>query len=1286
MLRAPSGVLSFRFVRNLFPNVRNSGTLTRLLTRALDRRPSRTLPSLTPRAATRTGSFALVALLAACGTDSATPIPDLVSQGTLLSPAAPLLYSDEAMDVRVRFTRTQGAPAANLPVTVTGPGSWAGPRETDALGELRGNWTPGAAGEDGTGALPDGASTLLLQVEGRTVAVETRVVTRAVTELVVSAPAFARAGDAFALRVEARDGKGQAPGPDYLGEVTLVVDGNADDDASSSTSASAPQALTEAGAAFPLTLTTAGARLFRVEHSAGPRVEGAILVGSGSPAELVLEAPASSGNAGGAGGSDATPSAFGRENDEALVLPTLAARDVFGNPLEGDYTVVAGGGGTVEPGVLTFSASGRATPDRWRLGSGSDAGHLRVLDDEGEAEATAPVLPRRTPTSVTPLGLEPVVFTGSDLSLAFRADGDGGPVAFGAYRILLSGDLKAEGRLDAGGTSGSVSLGEPDAGPAQLRVEVDGTDFDFDLEVRTPPTPDDLRILGGNAQTALAGSTLTPLRIQVRDQRGEPLQLPLRWSATGGTVKGGGVSAADGTAQATWTLPSEPGSYEVTVAAGPLEVTFTAEALEAPLPASVEIVTGDDQTGLGGKPYPEALRIRVRDQFGATIGGVVTWSGDGTFAPATAPVTATGEAGTTWTPPAGAGTWVATATVGGVSATFRGTVTAPALPWHVELLSGDAQEAAPGTELPEPLRVRITDQDGDPFVGSVMFLGDGSFAPASVQAGPDGLAATRWTLPGTVGSYVARAATAHDTVSFSASAVLPHPLVIDGHYLVQSIQTEAHEMELVAGRAALFRGFLQRAAPGDYEVRLRIQNGGTGVETYVLTSAAPPPSGTPNRMDQATTFQVMVPAHLVVPGMSYTLEVESASGLLSTSRSPTVVPRSPLNVTFVPVRVDSTGAVGNVTPANMADFLGRAEALPFPSVNGSVRAEYVYGGSPVTGDGSTWSPLLREIRELRMADGNADLYYGVVPRQGSSGVAGIGYIGYPVSLGLRGNTNLTQYIFNHEVGHNLSLRHAPCGLSGGTDAAFPYSDGRIGAHGYLQGTVLDPTTSDTMGYCGNFTFGTYHWSKAINYTVPTLAASFAASSAAAVSGSAEPAFRVWGSVVDGLVEMRAPYVGGGDPTPGSVGPALAPGPGAAPGTSRVDLTVRAAGGQLLWSGSTPLLEIDHADGGSFSMGIPVAALGEDREGLVVEARVAGRTSRFTWGRVQVQVPGARSLPVAEVYRTPGGAVVGFGVEGETRPPAGSLVQDGSLRGQLWSVNAAGERIGVVGRARDLLRR
>jgi hypothetical protein len=1401
--------------------------------------------SRSPADSLRLATLVFAVGLAGCGgSDSHVPAPDPVSQAVVLSANAPLLYVDESMDVRVRFVRQLGGPASLLPVTITGRGEWTGPRETDAAGEVRGTWRPGG----------DGSASLSLALEGRTATVETRVVSRQVTDLEVTGPSGVRAGAPFELLVQLRDGKGQPPTEGALGELVFVL-------GDSSTTLPA----LSGGTTFEGVLTRAGATLFRVEHDAGPRHDGSILVTSGSPAELAFEASIVDGAAPAPHASDP----YGREDDEAVILPTFVALDSFGNPLEGSFGVEVGGGGTFEPTSLVFTGSGRATPERWRFGTGGQAGWIRVFDDGGGAEALVPVLPRRTVLQVVPTGLPGIAFTENDVAFSFRATGDGGPVAFGRWSVLMGGELVDDGRLDTDGRSGTVELGRPPVGPVQLEVRVDGHPFPLAFEVRTPPVPATLEILSGNAQVALAGSVLQPLRVRIRDQHGDPIEAPVSWDATGGAVSGMPVSAPDGTAEATWTLPPDAGAWETRVSAGDLEAVFTATATEAPAlasleawaganqtglqgaeapspivvrardqfgnpfpvqiewsgagsfapptswtsnasglaettwtlpttpgtaqaearagglvatftaqvieapypaslvavsgsgqtalggttlgsllvveardqfgdpiaaqvgwsgpgnfssttvttsastgrasvswtlpvsagnhqatasvgavdavfeavalapptPASIEIVAGDAQAGLGGKPFPVPLRVRVRDQYGDPIGGAgagsVSWSGDGGFAPGTSSLSVSGEATTTWTPPVAAGGYQATASIGGLEADFVGTVTSPPLPWTIELVSGGGQTGEIGAALPNPVRVRVRDQDGDPFPGQVSFLGDGSFAPASTTANGAGNAETTWTLPGAAGAVQGRAATAHDTVTFAATAEDPppapvvHPVIIDGHYLVQTIQTEDHEMELVGGRAALFRGFLERVEPGAFEARLLIRQSGSVVQTIVLTSPSGPPSGTPDRMNQSTSFQAVVPANRITPNLSYTLEVESAAGVLSEDVTPTVIPRSPLGVTFVPVRVDSTGTVGNVTPGNVGDFLGRIESLPYPDVQATVRAEYVYGGSPVTGDGDTWSPLVNQIRQLRIADGSPNLYYGVVVRQGSSGVAGIGYVGLPASVGIwSSNASLTQYIFNHEVGHNLSLSHAPCGVEGG--AAFPYPDGRIGAHGYLLGAVLAPTTPDVMGYCGGYSFGTYHWSRAINYTPPGMV-SFA---------GAGPHLRLWGDVIGGEISLSPPYVGGADTEVGLTGPP-------------VGLRIRSATGQTLWTGSAPLIQIDHVDGGGFSAGVPVALLGEDRDGLVIDVTFDGRTRSFAWGDVDTAMRTALDatvVPMAEVYRNPSGAVVGFGVEGRGAPPAGALVQDGTLEGRIWTVDAAGNRIGVVGRADDFLRR
>jgi hypothetical protein len=66
------------------------------------------------------------------------------------------------------------------------------------------------------------------------------------------------------------------------------------------------------------------------------------------------------------------------------------------------------------------------------------------------------------------------------------------------------------------------------------------------------------------------------------------------------------------------------------------------------------------------------------------------------------------------------------------------------------VVSGDAQSAAVGTTLPQPLVVRVTDADGRPvpnhLVNFVVTAGGGSLFAGAAQTDADGLAADRWTL------------------------------------------------------------------------------------------------------------------------------------------------------------------------------------------------------------------------------------------------------------------------------------------------------------------------------------------------------------------------------------------------------------------------------------------------------------------------------------------------------------------------------------------------------------
>jgi len=65
-------------------------------------------------------------------------------------------------------------------------------------------------------------------------------------------------------------------------------------------------------------------------------------------------------------------------------------------------------------------------------------------------------------------------------------------------------------------------------------------------------------------------------------------------------------------------------------------------------------------------------------------------------------------------------------------------------------VSGDAQQAAPGTLLPDPLVVQVVDGEGNPVADETVTFtvrgGGGSLAPTSTPSGADGRAQTRWTL------------------------------------------------------------------------------------------------------------------------------------------------------------------------------------------------------------------------------------------------------------------------------------------------------------------------------------------------------------------------------------------------------------------------------------------------------------------------------------------------------------------------------------------------------------
>lgn len=313
--------------------------------------------------------------------------------------------------------------------------------------------------------------------------------------------------------------------------------------------------------------------------------------------------------------------------------------------------------------------------------------------------------------------------------------------------------------------------------------------------------------------------------------------------------------------------------------------------------------------------------------------------------------------------------------------------------------------------------------------------------------------------------------------------VNPHELDLDVRavYLNQSIQRLDGSVPLVEGRDALLRVFLTGDQPAFFRpaVLATLHRDGSVLQAFEMDRDR---TGIPQQVgeeDLGESWNVLVPGHLIMPGVSLVIEADPHGAVPLMAGSQTRYPESgslaldiravpPLWLRLVPVHENASGGTGN---ADRPEVLTRPTVAQFPvsEMDVDVRATYFTDAHLDTRAG--WSELLSEIAALRTADESGRYYYGVVrrptPRPGESTPAGLGYLGWPAAIGYDAMPRAAATLA-HELGHNFGLPHAPCGGPANTDPAFPYLDGGIGVFGYdlLNGRVKHPAVQkDLMTYC-----------------------------------------------------------------------------------------------------------------------------------------------------------------------------------------------------------------------------
>jgi hypothetical protein len=309
-----------------------------------------------------------------------------------------------------------------------------------------------------------------------------------------------------------------------------------------------------------------------------------------------------------------------------------------------------------------------------------------------------------------------------------------------------------------------------------------------------------LEIVSGDEQLGPAGAPLTqPLVVAVKDTRDRPVanhEVTFSIGSGGGSVEPVTVNTdTDGHASAVWTLGPNTGSQLLRVqtargGSGALELTFRATAV-AGSGSNLIGVSGDEQTGPVSSALADSLVVKATDALGNPVSGVeVTWSvaGGGSISPVTVVTGADGLAAAERVLGPTATAQSAQATVAGFTGspvTFSHTAI-PANPTALVKVSGDNQTGPAGFEVAQDLVVRLEDDNGNGIGGRpiswVVSSDAGSVNPTSATTDPNGLAMTRWTLPGTVGTRtngVSAVFSGLDPVQFTATATADVPTTIE---------------------------------------------------------------------------------------------------------------------------------------------------------------------------------------------------------------------------------------------------------------------------------------------------------------------------------------------------------------------------------------------------------------------------------------------------------------------------------------------------------------------------
>ena len=407
--------------------------------------------------------------------------------------------------------------------------------------------------------------------------------------------------------------------------------------------------------------------------------------------------------------------------------------------------------------------------------------------------------------------------------------------------------------------------------------------------------------------------------------------------------------------------------------------------------------------------------------------------------------------------------------------------------------------------------------------------------------------------------------------------------------LTQAVQSREFPVPLVAGEEALLRVFVEpaRGTGSDLPpVRATFYRNGTMTHVVDIPGKPVPMPGEFYEGDLNASANALVPGTVVQPGLEMVIDVdpegtpgadESVTKRIPESGRLTVEVRTMpvFDLTVIPFLWTENPDSSMVELAEgMARDPGGHPLLHLTRALLPIKELDVKAHAPVSTSTNVGALLHGQTGMIHAMEGTGGHYMGMMAGEIAGGFAGLAEQPGLISFSIPHST-----VMAHELGHNLSLAHAPCGGPFGLDPSFPQTDGSIGGWGYDlsdPGRVVPPVWPDLMSYCRlEFPWiGAYHFTNALRYR---LHAAGSAEGSALVAAPAKSLLLWGGAGSDGLLFLEPAFV--------VDAPARLPASG-----GEYEITGRDGDGEELFSLSFAMPELADGDGSSsFAFILPVRA-------------------------------------------------------------------------------------------------